>query len=252
VLDARAAADAVPHEAERLIDAVQDYRLKRAEDFERDAGALRKVGLPTSAAPMPRIWMLAGLVVPAAAALLAAATAPLPAMSEDGRRRLAAGEVVVMDTLPPAASKVARGGTAVAIVRAPPDAVWRVLVDYPGHPRYYPRVTTAEVVEQDARHVVVRYEVTVRPFWFEFFMEKYPDLRRRRVEWQLAPGRPHGLFRENSGYWQVTEGDTPATSIVTYAIAVRTLLPAFLTGGAERESLVETVTKLRTLVEAQR
>jgi ribosome-associated toxin RatA of RatAB toxin-antitoxin module len=194
----------------------------------------------------------AALVLLAGGLLLAASTGPLPPLPDDVRRRLAAGEVVVTDALPPAATTVARGGTAVAIVRAPPDAVWRVILDYPGHPRYYPRVTTAEVVEQDARHVVVRYEVTVRPFWFEFFMEKYPDLRRRRVEWQLAPGRPHGLFRENSGYWQVTEGDTPATSIVTYAIAVRTLLPAFLTGGAERESLVETVTKLRTLVEAQR
>jgi ribosome-associated toxin RatA of RatAB toxin-antitoxin module len=194
----------------------------------------------------------AALVLLAGGLLLAASTGPLPPLPDDVRRRLAAGEVVVTDALPPAATTVARGGTAVAIVRAPPDAVWRVILDYPGHPRYYPRVTTAEVVEQDPRHVVVRYEVTVRPFWFEFFMEKYPDLRRRRVEWQLAPGRPHGLFRENSGYWQVTEGDTPATSIVTYAIAVRTLLPAFLTGGAERESLVETVTKLRTLVEAQR
>jgi ribosome-associated toxin RatA of RatAB toxin-antitoxin module len=194
----------------------------------------------------------AALVLLAGGLLLAASTGPLPPLPDDVRRRLAAGEVVVTDALPPAATTVARGGTAVAIVRAPPDAVWRVILDYPGHPRYYPRVTTAEVVEQDARHVVVRYEVTVRPFWFEFFMEKYPDLRRRRVEWQLAPGRPHGLFRENSGYWQVADGDTPATSIVTYAIAVRTLLPAFLTGGAERESLVETVTKLRTLVEAQR
>jgi ribosome-associated toxin RatA of RatAB toxin-antitoxin module len=194
----------------------------------------------------------AALVLLAGGLLRAASTGPLPPLPDDVRRRLAAGEVVVTDALPPAATTVARGGTAVAIVRAPPDAVWRVILDYPGHPRYYPRVTTAEVVEQDARHVVVRYEVTVRPFWFEFFMEKYPDLRRRRVEWQLAPGRPHGLFRENSGYWQVADGDTPATSIVTYAIAVRTLLPAFLTGGAERESLVETVTKLRTLVEAQR
>jgi ribosome-associated toxin RatA of RatAB toxin-antitoxin module len=217
VLDARAAADAVPHEAERL-----------------------------------SVCARAALVLLAGGLLLAASTAPPFPLPDDVRRRLAAGEVVVTDALPPAATTVARGGTAVAIVRAPPDAVWRVILDYPGHPRYYPRVTTAEVVEQDARHVVVRYEVTVRPFWFEFFMEKYPDLRRRRVEWQLAPGRPHGLFRENSGYWQVTEGDTPATSIVTYAIAVRTLLPAFLTGGAERESLVETVTKLRTLVEAQR
>jgi len=38
-------------------------------------------------------------------------------------------------------------------------------------------------------------------------------------------------------------------SLVTYAIAVRTILPGFATLGAERESLVSTIKKLRKLVE---
>jgi ribosome-associated toxin RatA of RatAB toxin-antitoxin module len=172
--------------------------------------------------------------------------------SDDLRRRLAAGEVVVSDALPPGASATARGGTAVGIVRASPEQVWRVIVDYPGHPRYYPRVTSTEVVERDDRHVIVRYVVTVFPFSFDFYMDKYPDARRRRVEWHLADGRAHGLFRENSGYWQVDAADDPGTSVVTYAIAVRTVLPAFVTGGAERASLIETVTALRKLVEPAR
>jgi ribosome-associated toxin RatA of RatAB toxin-antitoxin module len=155
----------------------------------------------------------------------------------------------VTHALPPGASKTARGGTALALVRASPDQVWRVIVDYRGHPRYYPRVTAAEVVEEDERHVIVRYEVAVQPFSFLFYMEKYPDAQRRRVEWHLADGRAHGLFSENSGYWQVDETHAADASLVTYAIAVRTLLPGFLTGGAERASLTETVTKLRKLVE---
>jgi ribosome-associated toxin RatA of RatAB toxin-antitoxin module len=184
--------------------------------------------------------------------LAAAATAPAAGTSEDVRRRLAAGEVVVTDTLPPGASETARGGTALALVRASPERVWSVIVDYRGHPRYYPRVTGAEVVESDERRVLVRYRVTVLPFSFGFYMEKYPDHRRRRVAWQLAGGRSHGLFRENSGYWQVDEAAAADASLVTYAIAVRTVLPAFITGGAERDSLVETVTALRKLVEPSR
>jgi hypothetical protein len=72
------------------------------------------------------------------------------------------------------------------------------------------------------------------------------------VEWHLAEGRPHGLFRENSGYWQVDAANAERGSLVTYAIAVRTMLPAFVTGGAEAASLVETVTALRRLVEPPR
>jgi ABC-type transport system involved in cytochrome c biogenesis permease subunit len=55
------------------------------------------------------------------------------------------------------------------------------------------------------------------------------------------------MFRENSGYWQVDPSER--MSLVTYAIAVRTMLPAFVTLGAERDNLVETLTSLRKLVE---
>jgi ribosome-associated toxin RatA of RatAB toxin-antitoxin module len=167
-------------------------------------------------------------------------------------RRLAAGEVIVTDTLPPGASTTARGGTAVALLRASPEQVWRVIVDYRSHPRYYPRVTAADVVENDPRRVIVRYRVAIGPISFGFYMEKYPDPLRRRVEWHLAEGRPHGLFRENSGYWQVDAANAERGSLVTYAVAVRTMLPAFVTGGAEAASLVETVTALRRLVEPPR
>jgi ribosome-associated toxin RatA of RatAB toxin-antitoxin module len=178
---------------------------------------------------------------------MGASTVPPLGLSDNQRQRLAAGEVIVLDTLPPGAGKSARGGTALAIVRASPEQVWRVLVDYRGHPRFYPRVVGVEVVEADERHALIRYEVGIGPFSFGFYMTKYPDPLHRRIEWQLADGRPNSLFRENSGYWQVDE--TEGASLVTYAIGVRTILPAFVTLGAERRSLVDTVNGLRTVVE---
>jgi len=145
--------------------------------------------------------------------------------------------VIVLDALPPKAGKSAHGGTALAIVRASPERTWRILVDYPGHTRYYPRVTGVEVLEMDERHALVRYEVGIGSFSFGFHMNKYPDPVRRRIEWQLADGRANSLFRENSGSWQLDEA--AGGTLVTYAIAVRTILPAFTTsrmvqGGAGR------------------
>jgi ribosome-associated toxin RatA of RatAB toxin-antitoxin module len=179
--------------------------------------------------------------------LTGVSTAPAEELSDDQRRRLAAGEVIVNDTLPPGASESARGGTAVAFVRASPGQVWRVLTDYPGHTRYYPRVVAAEVVERDEHRVLVRYQVRVGPFSFVFHMNKFPDPRRRRIDWHLAVDHATGLFRENSGYWQVEEA--AGGSLVTYAIAVRTVLPGFLTRCSEQESLSETVTAMRRLAE---
>jgi len=192
---------------------------------------------------------LAALALVSLAFGLAAAASGVASLglSADQQHRLAAGEVIVLDTLPPGASTSAGGGTAVGLVRAAPERVWPVLVDYRGHPRYYPRVVSAEVVEADAQHALVRYEVGVGPLSFGFHMMKYPDPVRRRIEWHLDANRANNFFRENTGYWQVD----PATggSHVTYAIAVRTILPGFVTLGAERDSLVETIKRLRKLVE---
>jgi ribosome-associated toxin RatA of RatAB toxin-antitoxin module len=191
--------------------------------------------------------VLLGLLAVSGCLVAAAWPAVATSLSEDDRRRLGAGDVIVRDAMPPGASSSARGGTALALVRASPEQVWQVLTDYPGHARYYPRVTAAEVVESDERQVLVRYQVGIGPFSFGFHMTKYPDPARRRIEWRLADGHSHGLFRENSGYWQVDPSER--SSLVTYAIAVRTLMPSFVTGGAERDSLVQTITALRKLVE---
>jgi len=122
------------------------------------------------------------IVVLAVSLLAVASAAPITGTSEDVRRRVAAGDVVVTDELPPGASKTAHGGTAIAVLRASPEQVWRVILDYRGHPRFYPHVTAADVVEMDERRAIVHYRVTVGPLSFGFYMEKYPDPRRRRVE----------------------------------------------------------------------
>ena len=188
---------------------------------------------------------LLGLVA-AESASVTAPPPPLP-LPADSERRLAAGEIILLDVLPPGASAEAQGGTAVAIVRAPVEKVWSILVDYKGHPRYYPRLASAEVLESSDGRALVRYTAAVGPLSFTFHMDKTQDPVRRRIEWQLAPGRSNSLFRENSGYWQVDPHD--GASLVAYALAVRTVLPGFLTRSSERESLVDTIKGLRRLAE---
>ena len=189
------------------------------------------------------------LLVAALALALAAGRAAADdrlALSDDDQRRLTAGEIVLRDVRPPGASASATGGTAIAVVRAPVERVWGVLTDYPGHPRYYPRVTAAEVLEQKGSEVLVRYTIQIGFMTFDFHMRKVADVARRRIDWHLAEDRSNGLLRENSGYWLVEP--RPDGSLVTYAVATRTLVPGFLTAGSQRDSLVETITGLRRVV----
>ena len=179
------------------------------------------------------------------------ATATPLSLSSDQERRLERGEIVVLDILPPGDHAIkGQGGTALTLVNAPPDTVWRVLVDYPRHSGLYPRVTDAQVLEADTAHALVRYVVGVGPFSFSFHVNNYPDAARGRLAWSLDRGRPNDLFRDSWGYWQVEPHRQGV--VLTYAMAARTVLPPFLTRGAERDGLVETVRAVRERAEQSR
>ncbi len=180
-----------------------------------------------------------------------ATTATPLGLSSDQERRLERGEIVVLDILPPGdASIKGQGGTALTLVNASPDTVWRVLVDYPRHSGLYPRVIDARVLESGGEHALVRYVVGVGPFSFGFHVNNYPDAARGRLAWSLDRGRPNDLFRDSWGYWQIDP--RPPGVVLTYAMAARTVLPAFLTRGAERDGLVETVRAVRDRAEQSR
>lgn len=164
-------------------------------------------------------------------------------LSADQLARLERGEVVLLDQLPPGGMTTGQGGTAVAMVHASAEAVWRVLVDYAGHRGLYPRVVAADIVESDAAHALVRYVVGVGPFSFGFHVNNYPDPERRRLEWRLDRGRRNDLFRDSWGYWEIElRGDGV---VLTYAMGADLVLPAFLTRGAERDGLVATLKAVR-------
>jgi ribosome-associated toxin RatA of RatAB toxin-antitoxin module len=195
--------------------------------------------------------LLRTLVLSAAVLRLVAAPAPGAAgepAAEDRQARLARGEVLLSAALPDDAEPGAAGGTATALVRATPEAVWQVLVDYAGHASIFPRVAEASILEAEPGRTLVRYVIGAGPLSFTFHVNNYPDPGHRRLEWRLAQDRRNGLFRANCGYWRLEPG--PGGVVLTYAIAARTVLPAFLTRGAEREGLLETIKAVRRRAEA--
>ncbi len=85
-------------------------------------------------------------------------------LSEEQWRRLDRGEVVILDLLPSGGlNKPDQGGTGLVLVRASPDAVWRLLLDYRGHAGLYPSVVGTEVLAQSLDQALVRYVIGVDP-----------------------------------------------------------------------------------------
>jgi hypothetical protein len=92
--------------------------------------------------------------------------------------------------------------------------------------------------------------VGVGPLSFGFHVNNYPDASRRRLEWRLARERTNQLFRDNWGYWQIEPHGRDV--LLTYAMAARTMLPAFVVRNAERDGLVETLKAVRERAEQNR
>ena len=199
-----------------------------------------------SVKPRDRMFPAARGCCIVAVLLLSAATSAstyTPVLSGDEQRRVDAGAIVVLDVLPPGASASAQGGTAVALVCASPADVWAIVADWPGHTRLYPRITAAEVVSSDVSRVRVHYTVGIGPFSFQAFIDKFPDPEHRRSTWHLAEDESNTLFSESIGYWQIDAAG--AGSQVTHGVGTRTIVPAFLTRGSQRQSLITTVQNLR-------
>jgi ribosome-associated toxin RatA of RatAB toxin-antitoxin module len=171
-----------------------------------------------------------------------------PSLSPQQHARLEQGDIVLLDALPPGGDlKRSQGGTVVAVVKTSPVTVWEVLVDWERHAGLFPRVVNAEVVESAPAHTLVRYTIGLGPLSFGFHVNNYPDRDQRRLTWRLATDRRNDLFRDSWGYWQLAHD--PLGTMLTYAMGARTVLPQFLTRGAERDGLVETIKAVRARAE---
>ena len=192
--------------------------------------------------------LVVAFVVALVASWLPPTVSARPNLPAGERARLDSGEIVLLDRLPPGGGGgLGEGGTALSVVHATAGAVWRVLLDYPGHAGLYPSVVRADVLESDASRALVRYVIKVGPFSFGFHVDNYADRANNRIDWRLAQGRPNGLFRDTWGYWEV-QPDAGGV-LLTYAMGARTVLPRFLTRGAERDGLVETIKAVRARAE---
>lgn len=186
-------------------------------------------------------FFLPGIASPAPAAPLA--------LSPSDRTLLGRGQIVFKTELPQApGAPVGNGGTAVALLQADPEEVWRILTDFAHYAGLFPRLKESEMMEQAGGRALVRFRVAVGPFSFRFFVTHIVSWAERRIRWQLDRSQSNDLFRDTWGYWQLDPAGSDSV-LVTYAMGSRTFLPSRLTRGSERDSVVETLAALKTRVE---
>lgn len=186
--------------------------------------------------------------------LLAPGPAPAaaPALSPNDLDRLSRGEILFKDQLPSAGgAPTGNGGTAMVVLQADPEEVWRILTDFSHYAGLFPRLKESEVMTQEGAYALIRFRVAVGLFSFRFAVAHFVSREERQIRWRLDRGQANDLFLDTWGYWRL-DPLPGGRVLVTYAMGSQTVLPAFLTRGSEQESVVKTVAALKARVERTR
>jgi len=197
-----------------------------------------------------RVRRVSVLVLLLLLSLQGASSAAVPSLLSPGDlARLHDGEIVFKRQLPSAAGALSgNGGTAFALLHANAEEVWQVLTDFDHYAGLFPRLAESEMVAHSGDRSLVRFRVAVGPFSFRFFVNQVVSQEERQIRWRLDRSQANDLFHDTWGYWRLDPASSGSV-LVTYAMGSRTVLPAFMTRGSERESVVKTLAALKARVE---
>lgn len=121
-------------------------------------------------------------------------------ISSEDRARLNEGEVLVTPLSPEGGGVSAR---ALAVVEAPPDAVWPVVRDAEHFCEFMPRTKSSRIVSRSEEGQVVRLEISM-PFPLKNLVSEVLSViteteDRRGRRWSLVKG----TYERNDGEWVV-------------------------------------------------
>jgi len=140
------------------------------------------------------------LALASAAAVLSAAGGSLAgvALSDEEARVLASGGIVVQP-LPGSGEGSTVAGASFALVDAPPEKVWRSLVDVRSWPAVFPNTFEAEEVIRHRNASAVRMVLGNRLFRFQYYLTVTRDEQKRTLRYRLNKKKPHDIG-EARGY----------------------------------------------------
>jgi hypothetical protein len=138
--------------------------------------------------------------------------------SENERRLLRRGELVVRREAEQRGDLRLIGGTAFQVVDAPPDAVWRAVMDIPAWRRFVPQVTVARVVAEGRSQRTIYLRHAQGPVEADYHLNLRYSSETHMAQFRLDKTRPHDI-REGWGFFIVSPfGD--GQSILTFGVMV--------------------------------
>lgn len=172
-----------------------------------------------------------------------------PALSDDDKKLLEKGDVVVRRLEPTGGKGVA--ALAVGVVDAAPAEVWPVVRDCQYFKHFMPRTKHSELKEE-AGVKLCRVELSMpfpmKDLWSETKSTVNEAPPRFRRDWTLV----HGTYLRNNGSWTLLPWADGAKTLLVYSIDTQpdSMVPDGLARAAQSKSLPEMMAAVRKRVVA--
>jgi ribosome-associated toxin RatA of RatAB toxin-antitoxin module len=100
------------------------------------------------------------------------------------------------------------------VVKAKPEQVFRILVDYENAPSVFPHLKKCHVLEDHGATKIVQHQVQPSgPFGTYNYILEVKEIPNKSLEWH----RVKGDFKEVDGYWKLEPSEGGHHTIVTYS-----------------------------------
>ncbi|MEW5737924.1 MAG: SRPBCC family protein [Myxococcota bacterium] len=193
---------------------------------------------------MSRLLFLSVLLATAA---LAAEPLEAPTLSDDEKKLLEKGDVIVRRLEPTGGKGVA--ALAVGVVDAAPAEVWPVVRDCQHFKDFMPRTRHSELKQEGGVglcHVELSLPFPMKDLWSDTKSTLREEPPRYRRTWTLV----RGTYRRLDGSWTLLPWGDGSKTLAVYAIdsAPDSLVPDSLARSAQAKSLPEVVVSVRKRV----
>jgi len=116
-----------------------------------------------------------------------------PSFTDDELRRLDEGELLTRTRTIDLQAGSLIGGTAMQVVDAHPDAVWRAVQDTPHYIHLLPEVDEARLVQRGRRNRLVYFRHSRGPLSASYHVQVVFDNSERTARFRVDRSRPHTL-----------------------------------------------------------
>lgn len=158
----------------------------------------------------------------ALAALLSFLLAAAPVMAIDFTEReisrLKEGKAV-KKPLAKAGTNGFYGGSGYALIDAPPEVVWKALLDWDSYPNVYPKTVKVKEISRREGRSLVKMELGHEMLSVSYFVEVKVDKSRWQIDYRLVTDKPHDIDAAH-GYWRLFPQQGGRT-LVAYVVAVQ-------------------------------